>query len=93
MSNGFGISREDEEELRARDKTCVYCRKVMKTFAEIKVTKGRLADQASIEHLNFDGPFYTRDGLRKEQVVICCRGCVLGSVYNAATLGRSYSLA
>jgi len=47
----------------------------MKTYAEIKATAGKLADQATIEHLNFDGPFYTRDGLRKEDLVICCRSC------------------
>jgi hypothetical protein len=43
MSNAFGVSRRDEEELRARDKRCVYCRKVMKTFVEIKAAKGKLA--------------------------------------------------
>jgi 5-methylcytosine-specific restriction endonuclease McrA len=75
MSNSFGISRQDEEELRARDKTCVYCRKVMKTHSEIKATQGKRADEATIEHLNFAGPFYVRDGLRKEDLVICCRGC------------------
>jgi hypothetical protein len=75
MSNIFGISRQDEEELRARDKVCVYCRKEMKSSGEIKATAGSRADEATIEHLNFDGPFYIRDGLRKEDVVICCRGC------------------
>jgi hypothetical protein len=75
MPNIFGISREDEEELRTRDKTCVYCRKPMKTSAEIKATKCSRADEATIEHLNFDGPFYTKDGLRKEHLAICCRGC------------------
>lgn len=75
MSNSFGISAQNEEELRARDKTCVYCRKVMKTHAEIKAAKGKRADEATIEHLNFAGPFYVRDGLRREDLVICCRGC------------------
>jgi hypothetical protein len=75
MSNVFGIPRGDEEELRARDKTCVYCQKVMKTCAEIKSAAGEFADQATIEHLNFDGPFYVRDGLKKDDLVICCRGC------------------
>jgi hypothetical protein len=75
MSNSFGISRQDEEELRARDKTCVYCRKVMRTHAEIKATRGKRADEATIEHLNFAGPFYVRDGLQVEDLVICCRGC------------------
>jgi hypothetical protein len=75
MSNSFGISPLDEEGLRARDKTCVYCRKVMKTHAEIKAAKGERADEATIEHLNFAGPFYVRNGLRTEDLVICCRGC------------------
>lgn len=75
MTNSFGISPKDEEELRARDKTCVYCRKVMKTSAEIKAVKGKLVDQATIEHLNFNGPFYVSDGLRREDLVLCCRAC------------------
>ncbi len=74
MSNRFGISRADEEELRAREKTCVYCRKAMKLFADTHEGKDR-ADLATIEHLNFDGPFYVSDGLRMEDVVICCCAC------------------
>jgi len=30
MSNTYGISEHDEREIRARDKTCVYCHIVMK---------------------------------------------------------------
>lgn len=58
MSNSFGISHQDEDELKARDKTCVYCRKAMKSHAEIKAAQGDRADEATIEHLNFAGPFY-----------------------------------
>ena len=47
----------------------------MKTHVEIKAAKGDRADEATIEHLNFAGPFYIRDGLRREDLVICCRGC------------------
>lgn len=75
MANVFGISPEDERKLRARDTRCVYCGKVMQTFAEIRAASGKLSDQASIEHLNREGPFYVKDGLRTEDVVICCRGC------------------
>jgi hypothetical protein len=75
MSNAFGIPHRDEQELRARDKRCVYCQKLMKTFAQIKAKRGKFADQATIEHLNFDGPFYVRDGLKMGDLVICCRGC------------------
>jgi len=74
MSNRFGITRVDEEELRARDKTCVYCRKAMQAYAETHDWHDRAA-LATIEHLNFDGPFYVSDGLRKEDVVICCCPC------------------
>ena len=32
-------------------------------------------DCATIEHLNFDGPFYWKDGIQIEDVVICCGSC------------------
>ncbi|MGC2287882.1 MAG: hypothetical protein WA542_21715 [Candidatus Acidiferrum sp.] len=47
----------------------------MKTHAEIKAAQGQRADEATIEHLNFAGPFYVRDGLKKEDLVLCYRGC------------------
>ncbi len=62
MSNRYGISEKDEQEIRARDKTCVYCRKLMK--------KSRGSVGATIEHFNNDGPFN-----EKFNVAICCRGC------------------
>jgi len=62
MSNRYGISEKDEQEIRARDKTCVYCRKLMK--------KSRRSFGATIEHFNNDGPFD-----KKYNVAICCRGC------------------
>jgi hypothetical protein len=62
MSNKYGISKEDEQEIRARDKTCVYCRILMK--------KSRGTFGATIEHFNNDGPFDA-----KYNVAICCRGC------------------
>jgi len=69
VANRFGISREDERGLRARDVACVYCGKAMR-----RSTKND-PDQATIEHLNLNGPFYVRDGLRTEDVAICCRDC------------------
>jgi hypothetical protein len=62
MANTYGISKQDEQEIRARDKTCVYCRKLMK--------KSRRSFGATIEHFNNDGPFDA-----KYNVAICCRGC------------------
>ena len=32
-------------------------------------------DRATIEHLNYDGPFYLNDGLRLEDVALCCGSC------------------
>jgi hypothetical protein len=32
VANRFGIALHDEQALRERDKTCVYCHKAMKTF-------------------------------------------------------------
>jgi hypothetical protein len=75
MANQFGISRQDEEAIRVRDKACVYCHKTMRTAEEVKSGVGGRRDQASIEHLNFCGPFYIKDGLRLEDIVICCGSC------------------
>jgi hypothetical protein len=47
----------------------------MITLAEIRARGGKWPDQATIEHLNRSGPFYVREGLKKKDVVICCRGC------------------
>jgi hypothetical protein len=72
MSNQFGIPNKEEEEIRARDKTCVYCHKVMKAYPD---TKGTPGDKATIEHLNCDPPFYWKDGLKKSGLAICCGEC------------------
>jgi hypothetical protein len=74
MANQFGIPPQDEEVIRGRDRTCVYCHKTVRTAEELK-SGGGVGDQASIEHLNFCGPFYIKDGLRPEDIVICCRSC------------------
>lgn len=47
----------------------------MRVPTETRVANGNRADQATIEHLNFDGPFYWKDGLRKEDLAICCGAC------------------
>jgi hypothetical protein len=71
MANSFGIPNEIEIELRVRDQNCVYCHKAMIAPA----SGGRREDWATIEHLNSDGPFYWKDGLRKEELAICCGAC------------------
>ena len=52
MSNTYGISKQDEQEIRARDKTCVYCGILMKQSPHAMAASG-----ATIEHFNNDGPF------------------------------------
>jgi hypothetical protein len=65
MSNTYGISDQDEREIRARDKMCVYCRILMKNYPHAMRASG-----ATIEHFNNDGPFQ-----KKYNVAICCRRC------------------
>ena len=63
MSNTYGISKQDEREIRARDKACVYCGILMKPAS-------RRASGATVEHFNNDGPLR-----EKYNVAICCRRC------------------
>jgi len=65
MSNAYGISEQDEREIRARDKTCVYCHTPVK-----QSSRARGPSEATIEHFNNDGPFE-----KKHNVAICCRRC------------------
>jgi hypothetical protein len=65
MSNTYDISEQDERELRARDKACVYCRVLMKQYPHAMGPSG-----ATIERFNNDGPFD-----RKFNAAICCRRC------------------
>jgi len=65
MSNTYGISEHDERQIRARDRTCVYCGILMKQSPRAMCASG-----ATIEHFNNDGPLR-----KKYNVAICCRGC------------------
>jgi|SRR4029077_18609832 len=65
MSNTYGIPEQDEKDIRARDKTCVYCRKAMK-----KHPRKLDASGPTLEHFNNNGHFD-----KKWNVAICCRGC------------------
>jgi hypothetical protein len=65
MSNTYGISEQDEREIRTRDKSCVYCRILMKQRPHAMHTYG-----ATIEHFDNDGPFD-----KKYNAAICCRRC------------------
>ncbi len=66
MSNNYGILEKEEKEIRERDKTCVYCHKVMKEWA----LKGSRIDMVTIEHISNYGPFN-----EKSNVAICCQRC------------------
>ena len=65
MSNTYGISDQDEREIRARDKACVYCGVLMKQHPHARVASG-----ATIEHFNNDGPLR-----KKYNLAICCQRC------------------
>ena len=71
MANKFGIPETVLAEIAARDRQCVYCQKVMLYPYMGDVPR----DSATIEHLNFDGPFYWGRGLRAEDIVMCCGSC------------------
>ncbi len=66
MSNKYGISEKDEQEIRLRDKTCVYCHKKMINPSDNE----NRTDWATIEHLNFLPPW--DDSVT---VAICCFSC------------------
>jgi hypothetical protein len=67
MSNQFGIPKDIELKLRDRDKTCVYCGCTMKA--------GDAKRRPTIEHFNWDGPFYWKEDLKEEDLAICCGSC------------------
>lgn len=71
MANKFGIPDKELEKAKLRDKNCVYCRKAIVHPSESSDRR----DWATIEHLDFDGPFYWKDGLNTENIVMCCGSC------------------
>jgi len=70
MANKFGIPAEVKEEIRKRDKRCVYCHIRLHAY-----TKKGLGGKATLEHLNFDWPFKWKDGLKKQDLAMCCNIC------------------
>ena len=69
--NKFGIPEDVLSSIRKRDKFCVYCHKEMLYPYDPK----NPSDSATIEHLNWDGPFYWSGGLQADDIVICCGAC------------------
>jgi len=66
MKNIYGLPEDKIDEIRARDKTCIYCHKVM-----IKPSsEGNRKDWATIEHLNHLPPWNN-----PATVAICCASC------------------
>lgn len=72
MANYFGVPDAIEVQLRARDRSCVYCRKVMKEHSGVR---GTPHGKATLEHFSFDGPFRWGAGLEKSDVAFCCGSC------------------
>lgn len=64
MANNWNIPRWLEEEIRERDKSCVYCGVI---FTPTKVAKKTVA---SWEHIINDAKIIT-----KENIALCCCGC------------------
>lgn len=69
--NKFGIPEDQLEKIILRDRRCAYCGKEMIFPYDVNNRK----NSATIEHLNFDGPFYWKDGLKIEDIVIVCGSC------------------
>lgn len=70
MANIFGIPEEELSKIRVRDKRCVYCHKKM-----IPYDKSKHRDSATIEYLNEKPPFHWKDGLKIDDIVMCCGSC------------------
>lgn len=66
MSNNYGLPEDKVDEVRARDKTCVYCHKSMTDPKD----RGSRTDWATIEHLNHLPPWDN-----PSTIAICCASC------------------
>lgn len=62
MANRWGIPKWLEDEVRKRDRVCIYCRR---PFANQPPREA-----ASWEHIVNDASIVTRDN-----IALCCRGC------------------
>jgi hypothetical protein len=67
MANAYGIPKDVEQRIRARDLCCAYCHKPYSLHPK--------TDQATIEHLNERPPFRWKDGLTEDGLVIACWSC------------------
>ena len=67
MANQYGIPLDVEQRLRARDTSCVYCRRQFST----EDRRG----WPTIEHLSEKLPFRWNKGLTEDGLAICCWSC------------------
>ena len=68
MANIYKIPFEIECFIRKRDIFCVYCGVKMQNYSESKI-------RPTIEHIDNDQPWIWGEGLKLENIVICCGGC------------------
>jgi hypothetical protein len=66
MTNNYNIPNWLEEQVKNRDKFCVYCHVKLKGYPH---TKGTPGDKATFEHIDNEGP------PSKENIVMCCASC------------------
>jgi len=71
MKSKYGIPKQELESIINNHKNCEYCSKTM-IFPFDSKNRG---DSATIEHLNYDGPFYIKNGLILDDIVIVCQSC------------------
>lgn len=67
----FGIPDDVLSDIMERDKECVYCRKAL---INPYSTENR-RDSATIEHLSPVPPFHWSDGMKADNIVMCCGSC------------------
>jgi hypothetical protein len=71
VNNKFQIPDYELAKIRERDALWVYCRKVM----IYPYDRRNGSDSATIEHLSPEPPYYWLDGMKIDNIVICCGGC------------------
>ena len=90
MSKKYGIPSEELLKIRLRDKNCVYCNKVML----YPWSSQNRRDSATIEHLSPFKPFYMKQGMKLNNIAICCGSCNSSRRDKTLTawFGKSYCL-
>ncbi len=71
MKSKYGIPKNELESIIGNHKNCAYCSKIMIFPYDVNNRK----ESATIEHLNWEGPFYWSDNLSTQDIVIVCHSC------------------